>query len=174
MIHVRDGGQTTDGEALAQTFETLRAEATGVTVVLHCFSAPAARAAQAAEWGWHCSFAGNVTYPSAGELREAARAVPDELLLVETDAPFLSPQPARGRPNQPANVVETAKVLAAERGVSYEQLEELVERERGPGLRMVRLGQNFLADPNLLAAIVREAEVDPAMSYSRSAEGRVC
>ena len=127
VIHVRDGGQTTDGEALAETFETLRAEATGVTVVLHCFSAPADRAAQAAEWGWYCSFAGNVTYPSAGELREAARAVPDELLLVETDAPFLSPQPMRGRPNQPANVVETAKVLAAERGAAYEELDELIE-----------------------------------------------
>jgi TatD DNase family protein len=127
VIHVRDGGQTTDGEALAETFETLRAEATGVTVVLHCFSAPADRALQAAEWGWYCSFAGNVTYPSAGELREAARAVPDELLLVETDAPFLGPQPVRGRPNQPANVVETAKVLAAERGAAYEELEELVE-----------------------------------------------
>jgi TatD DNase family protein len=127
VIHVRDGGQTTDGEALAQTFDTLRAEATGVTVVLHCFSAPAERAIQAANWGWYCSFAGNVTYPSAGDLREAARAVPDELILVETDAPFLSPQPARGRPNQPAHVVETAKVVAHERGVSYTELEELVE-----------------------------------------------
>jgi TatD DNase family protein len=127
VIHVRDGGQTTDGEALAETFDTLRGEATGVTVVLHCFSAPAHRAVQAAEWGWYCSFAGNVTYPSAGELREAATAVPDDLLLVETDAPFLSPQPVRGKPNQPAHVVETAKVVAAERGVSYEDLEALVD-----------------------------------------------
>ncbi|HEX2128158.1 MAG TPA: TatD family hydrolase [Solirubrobacterales bacterium] len=127
VIHVRDGGQTTDGAALAETFDTLRAEATGVTVVLHCFSAPADRALQAAEWGWYCSFAGNATYPSAGELREAARAVPDELLLVETDAPFLSPQPARGKPNQPAHVVETARAIAAERGIAYEELEELVE-----------------------------------------------
>jgi TatD DNase family protein len=127
VIHVRDGGQTTDGEALAETFDTLRAEATGVTVVLHCFSAPAARALEAADWGWYCSFAGNATYPSAGELREAARAVPDELLLVETDAPFLSPQPVRGRPNQPAHVVETARLVAEERGASYAELEELVE-----------------------------------------------
>jgi TatD DNase family protein len=127
VIHVRDGGQTTDGEALAEAFDTLRAEATGVTVVLHCFSAPPERAFQAGEWGWYCSFAGNVTYPSAGELREAARAVPDDLLLVETDAPFLSPQPMRGRPNQPAHVVETARLVAEERGLSYEELEELVE-----------------------------------------------
>ena len=127
VIHVRDGGQTTDGEALEETFTLLRAEAVGVTVVLHCFSAPAYRAAEAAEWGWYCSFAGNLTYPSAGDLREAAREVPDSLLLVETDSPFLSPQPMRGKPNQPANVVETAKALAAERGVAYEELEALAE-----------------------------------------------
>ena len=53
--------------------------------------------------------------------------MPDHLLLVETDSPFLSPQPVRGKPNQPANVVETARALAAERGVSYEELERLVE-----------------------------------------------
>ncbi len=127
VIHVRDGGQTTDGEALVETFELLRAEAVGVEVILHCFSGPAYRAAEAAEWGWYCSFAGNVTYPSAADLREAARKVPDHLLLVETDAPFLSPQPMRGKANQPANVVETAKLVAAERGVAYEELEELVE-----------------------------------------------
>jgi TatD DNase family protein len=117
VIHVRDGGQTTDGEALSDTFELLRAEATGVTVVLHCFSAPAARALQAAEWGWFCSFAGNATYA----------AVPDGLLLVETDAPFLSPQPMRGKPNQPAHVVETAKAVAEVRGIDYDELERLVD-----------------------------------------------
>ena len=96
-------------------------------MILHCFSGPAYRALEAAERAWYCSFAGNVTYPSAGQLREAARAVPDHLLLVETDSPFLSPQPVRGKPNQPANVVETARAIAAERGVSYEELERLVE-----------------------------------------------
>ena len=127
VIHVRDGGTTTDGEALADTFELLRAEAVGVTVVLHCFSAPALRAAEAAEWGWYCSFAGNLTYPKSGALREAAAAVPDDLLLVETDAPFLSPQPVRGRRNEPANVVATAETLAEVRGVSYPELEATVE-----------------------------------------------
>jgi TatD DNase family protein len=127
VIHVRDGGQTTDGEALAESFETLRAEATGVTVVLHCFSAPAERALLAAEWGWYCSFAGNLTYPSAGSLREAAAAVPDDLVLVETDAPFLAPRPVRGKPNQPANVVATAEQLAELRGLSYPALEAIVE-----------------------------------------------
>jgi TatD DNase family protein len=127
VIHVRDGGQTTDGPALAQTFEILREEAAGVTVVLHCFSAPAARAIEAAESGWCCSFAGNLTYPKSQTLREAASAVPDELLLVETDAPFLAPQPVRGRPNQPANVIATAERLGEVRDVSYPELEATVE-----------------------------------------------
>jgi TatD DNase family protein len=127
VIHVRDGGQTTDGAALAETFEILDAEAEGVTVVLHCFSAPAARALEAAERGWLCSFAGNLTYPRSQALRDAAGAVPGELLLVETDAPFLSPQPVRGRPNEPANVVATAEHLAEVRGVSYPDLEATVD-----------------------------------------------
>ena len=127
VIHVRDGGTTTDGEALEETFEMLRAEATGVTVILHCFSAPAIRATEAADWGWYCSFAGNLTYPKSDVLRQAAAEVPDDLLLVETDSPFLSPQRVRGRRNQPANVVATAEVLAEVRGVSYPELEATVE-----------------------------------------------
>jgi TatD DNase family protein len=127
VIHVRDGGQTTDGEALAETFATLRDEADGVTIVLHCFSAPTERAAEAAAAGWYCSFAGNLTYPSAGSLRDAAAVVPEELLLVETDAPFLAPQPVRGRANQPANVVAVAEALADLRGISYPELEAIVE-----------------------------------------------
>ncbi len=127
VIHVRDGGATTDGEALADTFEILRAEAVGVTVILHCFSAPPERAAEAAEWGWYCSFAGNLTYPKSEPLRAAAAEVPDELLLVETDAPFLSPQPVRGRRNEPANVVATAEALAELRGTPYAELEATVE-----------------------------------------------
>jgi TatD DNase family protein len=127
VIHVRDGGQTTDGEALAETFTTLRDDADGVTVILHCFSAPPERAVEAGEKGWYCSFAGNLTYPSAGSLREAAAAVPEQLLLVETDAPFLAPQVTRGRPNQPANVVAVAEQLAELRGLSYPQLEAIVE-----------------------------------------------
>jgi TatD DNase family protein len=120
VIHTR--------EALDDTFEVLRSGAGGVTVVLHCFSGPPESVAEAAERGWYCSFAGNLTYPRADVLRQAARLVPDELLLVETDSPFLAPQPVRGRPNQPANVVHTAKVLAGVRALGYEELEEPVER----------------------------------------------
>ena len=119
VIHTR--------EALEDTFGVLRERAGGVTVVLHCFSGPPEAVAEAAERGWYCSFAGNVTYPKAGELREAALRVPGERLLVETDSPFLAPQPVRGKPNQPANVVHTARALAELRGVEYEELERLVE-----------------------------------------------
>lgn len=108
------------------TFALLRERAAALTVVLHCFSAPD-RLEECVEHGWLCSFAGNVTYPSATELQAAAREVPDDLLLVETDSPYLAPQPVRGQPNEPANVVATAQVVAALRGVGYEQLETTVE-----------------------------------------------
>ena len=119
VIHMR--------ESIEETFSLLDAEADGVTVILHCFSGTADHADVAAKRGWSCSFAGNLTYPKADGLREAARRVPDELLLVETDSPFLAPQPMRGKPNQPANVVATAERLAEVRGSGYEELERLVE-----------------------------------------------
>lgn len=109
-----------------ETFGLLRERAASLTVILHCFSAPD-RLADCVERGWLCSFAGNVTYPSAGELQAAAREVPDELLLVETDAPYLAPQPVRGKSNEPANVVATADAVARLRGVSYPELEATVE-----------------------------------------------
>jgi TatD DNase family protein len=127
VIHVRDGKGETGGEALDEVFETLRSRAEGVSVVLHCFSAPPERVGEAAEHGWLCSFAGNVTYPRADRLREAALRVPDELLLVETDAPFLAPQPIRGQPNRPAEVVVTARALAELRRVPYRELEAIVD-----------------------------------------------
>ena len=109
------------------TFAVLRDRAEGLTVILHCFSAPA-RLEECVERGWMCSFAGNVTYPKATDLQAAARDVPEELLLVETDSPFLAPQPVRGKPNEPANVVHTARHVAELRGVSYEDLDAAVER----------------------------------------------
>ncbi len=126
VIHMRSGDGP-DRDAVDETMGLLAAEADGVTVILHCFSAPPERVADAAARGWYCSFAGNATYPKAAALREAARLVPDELVLVETDAPFLAPQSRRGRPNEPALVVETAREVAAARGVSYKEFEELVE-----------------------------------------------
>jgi TatD DNase family protein len=124
VIHARDpeGGS----EAVDEIFATLDEKAPGHAVILHCFSAPL-RAADAAERGWHCSFAGNVTYPKSEALRIAAAAVPEDRILVETDAPYLTPQAMRGTRNQPANVVATARVVAEARGVAYEELERTVE-----------------------------------------------
>jgi TatD DNase family protein len=118
VIHMRDSAD--------DVFAVLAERAADLTVILHCFSAPE-RVEEAVSRGWLCSFAGNATYPKSEELRAAAAALPDELVLVETDAPFLAPQPVRGRPNQPANVVAIAESVATARGQSYEQLERLVE-----------------------------------------------
>jgi TatD DNase family protein len=124
VIHARDP----DGEtgAVDDVFEILDARGAGVAVILHCFLAPW-RVEDAIERGWYCSFSGIVTFPSAGELREAAAKLPDELVLVETDAPYLAPQPVRGKSNEPAHVVSTAEVVAEVRGVTYAELEQTVE-----------------------------------------------
>jgi TatD DNase family protein len=91
------------------------------TVILHCFSSPGLLEV-ALERGYYLSFAGNVTYPSAEELREAARRVPAERILAETDSPYLAPVPRRGRPNEPANVVHTVGALAGARGEDTAEL----------------------------------------------------
>jgi TatD DNase family protein len=94
------------------------------TVILHCFSEPALLPV-ALERGYYVSFAGNSTYPRAEELRVAARAVPDDRLLVETDSPYLAPQAVRGQRNEPANLVHTVAALAAARGDDAEALGRL-------------------------------------------------
>jgi TatD DNase family protein len=94
------------------------------TVVLHCFSSPSF-VDVAVERGYYVSFAGNVTYPNAGDLRVAAAAVPAGRLLAETDSPYLAPQPLRGERNEPANIVHTLGVLAEARGETVEQLAAL-------------------------------------------------
>jgi len=118
VIHTREAEQ--------DTFDLLGEHADGLTVILHCFSMPG-RVEEAVDRGYMCSFAGNVTYPKASDLADAAERVPDELLLVETDSPYLAPQPVRGKPNEPANVALTARFVAERRGVPYEELEALVE-----------------------------------------------
>ena len=84
-------------------------------VVLHCFSSPPLLE-PALDHGWYVSFAGNVTYKNAYDLRAAARRVPADRLLAETDSPYLAPQPVRGKRNEPAYVVHTVDALAAARG----------------------------------------------------------
>ena len=147
------------------TFRMLeRAE---VPVVLHCFSS-VGRLDDAIARDYHCSFAGNVAYPSAGPLREAAALVPAERILAETDSPYLAPPPHRGRPNQPAHVAVTLGVLARERGVALLRAGRPDRPKRRPPVRAVTaqislarlreygispdrdLGQNFLIDSNVL------------------------
>ena len=84
-------------------------------VIMHCFSEPGLLSA-GLERGWYFSFAGNITYPKATSLREAAAEVPANRILAETDSPYLAPQLLRGRPNEPAYVVHTVAALAAARG----------------------------------------------------------
>jgi len=114
IVHSRDAAQET-AEALAPF---------GGTVILHCFSSPGLLPA-ALERGYYVSFAGNATYPKAPELRDAAKDVPADRILVETDSPYLAPQPVRGRRNEPAHVVHTLAALAGARG---EELQTLAAR----------------------------------------------
>jgi TatD DNase family protein len=123
VIHVRDRQGKQD--AVAETFRMLDDAGDGLPVILHCFSAPA-WVERAIERRWYCSFAGNVTYPANQELRDAAAKVPDDLILAETDAPYLTPQSRRRHRNQPAYVVETAELLARLRGVAYDEFDRTV------------------------------------------------
>jgi TatD DNase family protein len=118
VIHTRAAEDDTIG--------TLAAHAHGLDVVLHCFSMPD-RLDECLAHGWWISFAGNVTYPKSEELAGAAERVPLDRLLVETDAPYLTPQAVRKERNRPAYVVHTARFVAERRGIPYAELEAAVE-----------------------------------------------
>jgi len=111
VIHSRDADEET--AAALTAFDG--------TVVLHCFSS-AGLLPTALERGYYVSFAGNVTYPKAVELREAAAQVPAERILAETDSPYLAPRPLRGRPNEPAYITHTVAALAEARGEDAAEL----------------------------------------------------
>jgi len=116
VIHTR--------ESIRDVLDMLReAAARGpIRPVLHSFTGTAAEAAEAIDLGCHLGFAGMVTFRASAGLREVAKTVPLDRLLVETDSPFLSPEPLRGRRNEPANVVHTARCLALARGEPFETL----------------------------------------------------
>lgn len=114
VIHTRDA----DDDTLA----VLAREGEGRPVILHCFSM-VGRVDEVVERGYLTSFAGQLTYPTAADLQDAARRIPPEHLLVETDAPYLAPVPRRGRPNRPANVAHTLRFLAELRGEDAEALD---------------------------------------------------
>ena len=96
------------------------------TVVMHCFSSPGLLQT-VVERGYYVSFAGNVTYPKAGDLRASAAQVPAERILAETDSPYLAPQSRRGRPNEPANVALTIAELAKIRGEDPAELGDRID-----------------------------------------------
>ena len=116
IIHTR--------EAWPDTFALLKEHwgAAGLPGIMHCFSGGPEEALRVLEMGFYVSFAGVVTYPKAVRVQQAARRVPLERLLVETDAPYLAPEPHRGRRNEPAYVVATARRLAELRGQTFEQV----------------------------------------------------
>lgn len=101
---------------------------TGYGGILHCFTGTLADARRALDMGFLISFAGNLTYPKAENLREVARALPSDRLLIETDSPFLAPQAFRGKRNEPAYVVEVARTLGEVRGITADQAAELTAK----------------------------------------------
>jgi TatD DNase family protein len=107
-------------------------------VVLHCFSGGEAEAREASSRGYFCSFAGNLTYPKNEVLRAAAGAVPPDLLLVETDSPFLAPQQSRGRDNSPGNVVRVVETLAVIRNESTEDVARRTTENARTAFRLPR------------------------------------
>jgi TatD DNase family protein len=113
VIHTR--------EAWDDTLAILRAHWRGAGI-MHCFTGDEAQARQALDLGFHLSFGGVLTFPKADEVRQAARIAPEDRLLVETDCPYLAPVPHRGKRNEPAFVVETARRLAEVRGVPPEAI----------------------------------------------------
>ena len=119
VIHTRSADE--------DTLQILGENAVGVRVILHCFSMADRVAECLAHEDWWLSFAGNCTYPRNEALMSAALRVPPQRLLVETDAPYLSPQARRGRPNSPAQVALTARAIALHRRVEYAELERTVQ-----------------------------------------------
>jgi TatD DNase family protein len=115
VIHTR--------EAWDDTIRLLHEHWTGPGGIMHCFSEGPERARQALELGFHLSFGGIVTFPKALEIQESARMAPADRILVETDAPYLAPVPRRGKRNEPAFVLDTARKLAALRGETIESIE---------------------------------------------------
>ncbi len=116
IIHARD--------AWADLAEIVKNHwnSSGLGGILHCFSGTRDDAAKFLDWGFMISFAGNVTFKKAEDLRDAARYVPLDRLLTETDSPYLAPVPHRGQRNEPAFVVETTRTLAALRDMTDEEM----------------------------------------------------
>lgn len=120
--------QIHDRDAHDDVVATLRRVGAPAGTVFHCFSGGPELARIAADEGWYCSFAGNVTFKNAQQLRDALQVVPRERILVETDAPFLTPVPFRGRPNAPYLIPVTIRFMAEELGVEADELAAEIAR----------------------------------------------
>jgi TatD DNase family protein len=114
--------QIHDRDAHAEVISTLRRVGAPEKTVFHCFSGDADMARLCADNGWYLSFAGTITFKNAGNLREALEAVPRSQILVETDAPFLTPAPHRGRPNAPYLIPHTLRFMADHLGTDVSML----------------------------------------------------
>jgi TatD DNase family protein len=123
IIHCRPS-DTDPEDAWQDLFDLLgkRWASTGLGGVLHCFTGTVEHARAAMEMGFMISFAGNVSFPKAQTIRDAARQVPLDRMLIETDSPYLAPVPHRGKRNEPAFVREVARVIAELRGIAAEQV----------------------------------------------------
>ena len=128
VIHCRD--------AHTRVLEVLDEEGAPERVVMHCFSGDVDHARACVARGFFCSFAGNVTYPKADGLRDAARVIPAELLLAETDAPYLAPQAVRGKTNAPEHVVHTVRTLADTRAADFDELAAALVRNAQAAFRI--------------------------------------
>lgn len=115
-----------DRQAHGEVLELLAGEAAGLQVVMHCFSGDEAVLRECVERGYYVSFAGPLTFKRNEEARRLAGLAPADRLLVETDSPFLSPEPFRGRPNSPARVRLVAEALARVRSLALEEMEEIL------------------------------------------------
>lgn len=114
IIHCRD--------AFADFFEIIDSEYRNAPGVLHCFTGTMSEAQEVIKLGWYLSLSGIVTYKKSEELRDVAKIVPLDQLLIETDTPYLAPQSHRGKRNEPSYLIETAQVIANERGIPLEEL----------------------------------------------------
>ena len=136
MIHNRD--------ADADVLDVLRAEGPPETVIFHCFSSGPAMARTCLDAGWVLSLAGTVSFKNAADLREAAKLIPPEQLLVETDAPFLTPHPYRGAPNEPYCLPYTVRALA---DITGRRASELARDVTGTAARVYGLSRSNLIEP---------------------------
>jgi TatD DNase family protein len=114
----------------------------GIGGILHCFTGTWTHAKRALDMGFMVSFAGNMTFPKAQQIRDAALQVPSDRILIETDCPYLAPLPYRGKRNEPAYVIETARKLGELRGLSMEEVGELTSRNFYNFFKITEMDEN--------------------------------